>query len=198
MKTTCTLVMLLFITSFTFAQKNKQEQIDMAVLAAPEQVRAEATVYGFDDDGKFVLLRKGTNDYVVRSDDPNKAGFEVVCYPANAEAFMARGRALKAEGKGLRDVWAIREKEAEAGTLKMPSTGSMLHIYAGKEAKYNVETKALEGGSFRYIVYMPLATTETSGYPTSPNERGHPWLMFPGLHRAHIMITPIKPPKEEN
>ena len=198
MKTTLTFSLLVLFAASSFAQKNKQDQINMAVLAAPESVRAEATVYGFDDDGSFILLRQGTNDFIVRSDDPNKAGFEVVCYPKNAEPFMARGRALKSEGKNFGEVLAIREKEAEEGKLRMPNMGSVLHIYAGKEGSYNVAKDSIENAYYRYVVYMPLATEASSGIPAKPNGAGHPWLMYPGLHRAHIMITPVKPPKKEN
>jgi hypothetical protein len=199
MKTTFTFSLLVLFVASSFAQANKQDQIDMAVLAAPEAVRAGATVYGFADDGEMITLRKGTNDFIVRSDDPNKSGFEVVCYGVDAEEFMARGRALRAEGLNFGEVLAQREKDAEAGELKMPNTGSILHIYAGKEASYNPATKTIENAFYRYVVYMPGATTENSGYPTKPNgEGGHPWLMYPGTYRAHIMISPVKVPKKDN
>lgn len=199
MKTTLTFSLLFCLVATGFAQKNKQDQIDMAVLAAPEAVRAGATVYGFADNGEMITLRKGTNNFIVRSDDPNKAGFEVVCYGVDAEPFMARGRELRAEGVDFGGVLAQREKEAEAGTLQMPNTGSILHIYSGNEASYNAATKSIENAYYRYVIYMPGATTESSGYPTKPNgEGGHPWLMYPGMHRAHIMLSPVKIPKKDN
>ena len=199
MKTTFTFSLLLLFAVSSFAQKNKQDQIDMAVLAAPEAVRAGATVYGFADDGEMITLRKGTNNFIVRSDDPNKAGFEVVCYGTDAEPFMARGRALRTEGLNFGEVLAQREKEAEAGDLRMPNTGSILHIYSGQEASYNPVTKTIENAFYRYVIYMPGATTESSGYPTKPNgEGGHPWLMYPGMQRAHIMISPVKVAKKDN
>jgi len=172
------------------AQDNKEDQIKMALLAAPVEVRDGAHVYGFDNDGKMVTLREGTNEFIVRSDDPNQAGFEVVCYGRDAEEFMARGRDLKAKGKGRADILNMREEEAEAGTLKMPNYGSVLHIYHGTEALYNPETEEIEGASYRYVIYTPKATQASTGLSLRPNGPGHPWLMFPGTHRAHIMITP--------
>jgi hypothetical protein len=41
-----------------------EEQIASAVLAAPEERRAEAAVLGYDAQGKLVTLRKGTNDLI--------------------------------------------------------------------------------------------------------------------------------------
>ncbi|MGW8123925.1 hypothetical protein ACV07N_14800 [Roseivirga echinicomitans] len=172
------------------AQDNKADQIKMALLAAPIEVRDGAHVYGYDDDGNFITLREGTNGFIVRADNPKQEGFEVVCYGVDAEPFMARGRELRANGKSHNDVINLREEEAEAGKLKMPNYGSVLHIYHGKDAKYNPKTEEIEGASYRYVIYMPKATQATTGLPLRPNAPGHPWLMFPGTHRAHIMITP--------
>ncbi len=184
------ILLLLLTSSLAFAQKDKADQIKMALLAAPVDARDGAHVFGFDDDGKFITLREGTNDFVVRSDNPNQEGFEIVCYPKNVEPFMARGRALKAEGKNRGEIFDIREKEMMNGSLQKPGYGSTLQIYYGKDAKYNKESGTVEGGSFRYVIYTPLATSLTTGLPEKPNGAGHPWVMFPGLYRAHIMVTP--------
>ena len=174
------------------AQNNVEEQIKSAVLAAPAAVRDEAHVYGYNEKGEMVTLREGTNNFVVRADDPNTPGFEVVSYPKDVEPFMARGRELRAEGKNRGEVLQMREEEMMKGSLQKPNYGSTLAIYYGDEAKYNPETNELEGGQFRYVIYTPLATAESTGLPISPNGKGHPWVMFPGLYRAHIMVTPAE------
>ena len=181
----------LLMTVSVFSQVTKEDQIKAAVLAAPEGARDGAHVYGFDQSGKMITLREGTNNFIVRADDPTKEGFEVVCYPKDVEPYMARGRELKAEGKNFGERHEIREEEMKSGKLSPPKYGSTLQIYYGKEARYNPETNALEGGNYRYVIYTPLATAKTTGLPEKPNEQGHPWVMFPGLYRAHIMITPV-------
>lgn len=190
MKKLILLSVAIFLSSSALAQVSKEDQIKAALLAAPAEARDGAHVYGFDKDGRFVTLRKGTNNFIVRSDDPNQDGFEIVCYPKDVEPFMARGRALKAEGKNRGEIFDIREKEMTDGTLQKPGYGSTLQIYRGKDAKYNPETGNVEGGDYRYVIYTPLATAKTTGLPERPNGAGHPWVMFPGLYRAHIMITP--------
>jgi len=77
----------------------KDIQIKSAVLAAPEMYREDATVLGYNQEGKLVTLREGNNGMVCLADDPNKAGISVACYGAELEPFMARGRELVAEGK---------------------------------------------------------------------------------------------------
>ncbi|SDJ92946.1 hypothetical protein SAMN05421823_101449 [Catalinimonas alkaloidigena] len=169
---------------------NKEQQISAALLAAPEPERAEATVLGYDAQGKVVTLREGTNSQICRADDPNQPGFEVVCYHKDLEPFMARGRALREEGKNGRELFDIREAEAKAGTLKMPTHPATLHILAGADAQYDPATNQVTGANYRYVVYIPFATAASTGLPERPTVPGGPWIMDPGTHRAHIMITP--------
>ncbi len=171
-------------------QLNSEQQIASAVLAAPEEVREGAKVYGFDTAGNFITLRDGTNDMVCIADDPNRNGFEVVSYHMDLDPYMARGRALKAAGKEFGDRRDIREKEAAEGTLKMPKKSAILHILHGKNGWFDIDSTKVRNANYRYVVYIPYATQASTGLSLSPNAPGHPWLMFPGKANAHIMITP--------
>lgn len=165
-------------------------QIKTAVLAAPEDLRENVTVLGYDSEGNFITLRKGTNNLICLADDPDKKGISVSCYSKKLEPFMARGRELIAEGKTEMEKREIRQREADAGTLQLPDAPSMTYIYSGSEENYNSSTGELKDGKFRYVIYIPYATTESTGLPDKPHAPGMPWLMDPGTHRAHIMITP--------
>lgn len=167
-----------------------QIQINTAVLPAPEEHRNEATVYGYDANGNLVLLREGTNNLVCLSDNPNEKGIQVSCYSKKLDAFMKRGRDLKAEGKEVKEIREIRKNEVEAGTLIMPDAPSMLYVLTGEQENFDAETGELKDAKFRYVIYTPFATTESTGLPDKPHAPGMPWLMDPGTHRAHIMITP--------
>src|SRR5690606_16465635 len=165
-------------------------QIATAELAAPEELRSGVMVYGYDENGDMVVLRKGSNNLVCLADDPNKNGISVSCYNKKLEPFMARGRALLAEGKTEMEKREIRQREAESGELELPDVPSMTYILSGKEENYDRSTGELKDGKFRYVIYTPYATTESTGLPDKPEVPGMPWLMDPGTHRAHIMITP--------
>lgn len=169
---------------------SKEDQINSAVLSAPEEVRAGATVYGYDEEGNVILLREGTNNFVCLADDPTSPGYNSAAYHKDLEPFMARGRELKAEGKSRTEVFDIREQEAKEGKLKMPDQPTTLHVYSGKEGKYDPETGEVTGATYRYVVYIPWATSESTGLPLKPLVPGGPWIMDPGTHRAHIMISP--------
>lgn len=163
--------------------------IATALMAAPEKSRAGAKIIGYNMAGEFVTLREGNNEFIILADDPNKKGFSAACYHKDLEPFMARGRALKAEGKKHMEVFDIREEEVKAGKLNIP-TGSTLHIYYGPKTEYNAETSKVDEAIYRYVVYMPFATAESTGLPEAPIAANHPWIMNPGTHRAHIMISP--------
>ena len=162
-----------------------------ALMAAPEEFRGESTVIGYNMAGEFVTLREGSNDLICLADDPKKEGFNAACYHKEMEPFMARGRALRAEGMGAEDVFNQREEEVKSGKLSMGKDGSTLHIYYGPDSQYDPSTSEVQNAKYRYVVYMPFATAASTGLPESPIAPNHPWIMNPGTHRAHIMISPV-------
>ena len=175
-------------------------QIAQAVQAAAADQRDAATVMGYDAEGQLRTLRKGSNGLICLADDPNRPGFQVVAYHQDLEEFMARGRVLKAEGKSPKEIFDMREAEAKAGKLNMPDHPATLHLLEGKEASFNPETGKVEGAFYRYVVYIPWATAASTGLPTRPLVPGGPWIMDPGTHRAHIMVSPpreTQKPKDE-
>ncbi len=182
---------MLFVLLVACGQDNipaPEWQISTAVLSAPEEYRAGAKVYGYDKAGNFATLREGTNSFVCLADDPNKEGFHAAAYHSELDAFMARGRELRAEGKEFQEIFDMREEEVKSGALKMPDKATLC-IFSGS---VNSETNEIENPYVRYVVYIPFATGETTGLPTKPMAPGHPWIMDPGTHRAHIMISPPK------
>ncbi len=162
-----------------------------ALMAAPAAERENCTVIGYNMAGDFVTFKEGTNQFICLADDPNKKGFNAACYHKDLEPFMARGRALRAEGKTASEIFDIREQEAKAGDLDMGKPGSTLHIYYGPEARYDPASGEVAEAIYRYVVYMPWATAASTGLPESPIAPNHPWIMDPGTHRAHIMISPL-------
>ncbi len=176
------------ITSYGQKIPEKSWQIKTALLAVPEEYREGAKVYGYDETGEFTTLQEGNNAYICIADDPQKEGFSTAAYHADLDVFMARGRALKAEGKAFKEIFDIREKEVKSGELKMPDKATLC-VFTGT---VNPETMEIENSYVRYVFYMPFATGASTGLSTSPMPAGHAWLMDAGTHRAHIMITPPK------
>jgi hypothetical protein len=165
------------------------QQIAQALAPAPAGDKDGATVYGFAADGSMTTLREGTNELICLADDPNREGFNVACYHTSLEPFMARGRALRAEG--VTDSGELAQRrwaEADAGTLSMPETPAALYVMTGDG--FDATAGTVINSFLRWVVYTPWATPETTGLPAQPAGPGAPWLMFPGTAGAHIMITP--------
>ena len=184
------LVGVFFVPSAAFAQTAEQ-QIAAALQAAPDDRRAGAVVMGYDAKGAFVQLRPGTNDLICLADNPKVEGFSVACYHKDLEPFMARGRALTAQGITDDDVRdTTRFKEIAAGTLKMPKEPRLLYVTTGKS--YDAAANQIAEAYTRWVIYVPFATAETTGLPVKPVPGGAPWLMNPGTGGAHIMINPSR------
>lgn len=181
------------IAGFAQNTPTKEVQISTAVLAAPEALRDKAMVYGYSEKGEFVVLRKGANEMVCLADDPMQGGLSVSCYHRDLEPFMERGRQLKKEGKSFQEIFDIRETEVKSKKLMMPAQPTSLFVFTAKDDQFNRATGEVKDGNLRYVVYIPFATSESTGLPLKPEAPGMPWIMDPGTHRAHIMINP--PPK---
>ncbi|MBQ4915907.1 hypothetical protein J8L85_15735 [Maribacter sp. MMG018] len=172
-----------------------EDLVATALMATPKASRADCTVIGYNMAGEFTTLKEGSNEFIVLADNPKKNGFNAACYHKDLEPFMARGRALREEGKNSEEIFNIREDEMKSGKLTIP-TGATLHIYYGEQTMYDPETSEVEGAKLRYVVYMPWATAASTGLPEIPAAPNHPWIMNPGTHRAHIMISPLPSPQE--
>jgi hypothetical protein len=193
MKQLAFLICLISIAQLLNAQQpvpQAEVQIKMALLAAPEEKRSGATILGYSPEGKLVTLRKGTNEMICLADDPRQKGLNASCYHQDLDPFMQRGRELKAEGKSQPDVIKIRDEEAKAGKVKLVKQPSTLFVYSAKDEDCNFETGEVKNGYLRYVIYIPYATSASTGLPLKQDAPGMPWIMDPGTPRAHIMINP--------
>jgi hypothetical protein len=164
------------------------QQIAAAVLPLPADLRAGATVLGYRTANKLEEIRAGNNGmrclalYVVRPD------FHVACYHEGLEAFMARGRELRERGMtSARMVDSARFAEIANGKLKMPAHGA-LYTLTGRRDTFNPATGVVSGAQQLTVLYIPFATTATTGLPSTGNAGG-PWLMNAGTAKAHVMMV---------
>jgi hypothetical protein len=164
-----------------------EQQIAAAVLPLPAEMRDGAMVMGYRETGKLVTLREGTNSMICLALYVSRPDFHVACYHKGLEPFMARGRALRAQGVKGEAVDRARFAEIKRGKLKMPAQGTLYTITTKKE-NYDAATNHVKDYRPLSVVYMPGATPESVGITAVPTDKG-PWLMFPGTAKAHIMMT---------
>jgi hypothetical protein len=167
------------------------DQITAAVQPLPEAMRAGARVWGYAPDGSFTELRPGSGVMTCIANDPKGERFHVACYHNSMEPFMARGRELRAQGKGRAEVDSLRTADVTAGRIRMPASASLYSLTGGR---WDPATHTVRGASPLYVLYVPFATAGQLGLPETPNGN-MPWMMHAGAPNAHIMITPqMSPP----
>lgn len=176
-------------TSPTGPALTAEQQIAVAVLPLPMEMRAGATVLGYSSDGKLVELRRGTGEMTCLAPNRTMQRFHVACYHRSLEPFMARGRALRASGVTGDGVDSVRFAEARSGKLVMPREPASLYSLTGEWTTLDTSTLASKGARPLFVVYIPFATGKTTGLSEKP-ARGTPWLMGAGTPKAHIMFVP--------
>ncbi len=159
------------------------DPVDLAVLPILEADRAAATVLTHDGSA---TLREGSGAFICLADNPSDEGFKVACYHRSLGPYMARGRALRAEGISGKSNIEKRWEEIEAGTLDMPRHPASLQQLFGADG-YAVTTATEDLGRLT-VIYMAYADVYDTGLPGQP-AGGQPWLMYPGKPTAHVMIS---------
>jgi len=178
----------LFIAPAAWGQgRSPATQIAGAVLPLPDSMRAGAKVLGYAGD-RLVELRQGANDMICLADNPADSTFQASCYHKSLEPFMARGRALRAQGLKRQAIDSARAAEVKSGTLAMPAGPAALYSVFVKNDDFDPAAGLPAGSGGLDVIYLPYATTATTGISSQPSDKG-PWLMHPGEYRAHVMIS---------
>ena len=163
---------------------SKDQQIAEAVMAAPEALRAGATVVSYDAKGEPMVLRQGTNNITCTPNTPGGTSYSVNCYGNALRAQRDFQAKEKAEGKDAKTQAADLQAAMASGKLQPPPTGT---------AMYSLSGKTKESARGMWVVLVPGMTAEATGLPTQPTANGTPWLMRAGTPGAHIHI-PQPPP----
>ncbi len=163
-------------------------QITAATQALPKELRDGAGVMGYKTAGKLEWLRPTKNGMMCLADDPAEERFHVSCYHDSMDPFMARGRALRESGVKGAQVDTVRFAEVKAGKIKMPVVPASLYQIFGAKDAFDAATGTVKKGNPLFVVYIPFATTATTGISTTPSET-KPWLMFAGTPKAHVMFS---------
>lgn len=165
----------------TFAQAQSNDaEIQRALLAAPDRLRADATVLQLRADGTTAVIRPGSNGLICW-DNTGRAGHDDAidsqCTNEANRARLAQNHAFEAAGGG-QDAIQARFDEAEAnGTRETSEFGS---IY------FRVRGSTADAIAHHNTVAVPYATPESIGLPGRPGP-AMLWLMQGGTSSAHLM-----------
>ncbi len=168
----------LLLAGAAFAQ-SPDPAIDKALLAAPQQMKAGATVIKWKSDFTYDTLRKGTNRLVCyeRPVQPGQQPFSVECTSiANLERVS---QSLKTETiTNPQERQAAFEAMERAGKWTKPEFGSIFYNLTGAD-QATARSHA--------TICVPGATGQSLGLPENANQGGA-WIMNAGTSAAHLMM----------
>lgn len=177
MKSAASTVVLLLALSSRLLAQTPDPAIEKALLAAPRQMSAAATVIKWKSDFTYDTLRKGTNRLVCY-ERPIQTGQQPFSVECTSLANLPRvAVSLKTEMVEAKDRRAAFEALEKAGKWPQPEFGSVFYSMTGADqATARVHA----------TIAVPGATSKTLGMPEDGNQGGA-WIMEAGTSAAHIM-----------
>jgi hypothetical protein len=176
MKRIALLVLALAAASINvFAQA---DPIATPLLAAPDNLRAAATVIKWHPDQTYETLKKGTNRLVCydRSGFPTQQAFSLECTSLGNLDRVAQNMKAEALGDHAKSEAMLNEQE-KAGTRVKPEFGSVWYHLMGPDREH---------ARPHMTIAVPGATTASLGLPQD-GKSGGVWIMNAGTTTAHLM-----------
>lgn len=157
-----------------------QADVDLALLAAPAQLRDQATVIKWNPaDWTYTTLRKGTNRLLCfdKSGLPGQLPFSVECTSVANLDRAVQNMKFESESDRAKRQASIDAAEKD-GTRAKPEFGSVW---------YHVMGPSREMARNHMTIAVPGATTATLGLPENGRD-GKVWIMNAGTSTAHLMV----------
>jgi hypothetical protein len=167
------------IGAFAQAPAADDPSITTPVLAAPDNLRAAATVIKWNPDHKtYATLRKGTNRLVCydRSGFPLQAAFSLECTSLGNLDRVAQNMQAEATGDKAKSEAMLNDEE-KAGSRAKPEFGSVWYHLMGADKEH---------ARTHMTIAVPGATMQTIGLPEN-GRGGGVWIMNAGTSTAHLM-----------
>jgi hypothetical protein len=161
------------------AQAPANDPIETPLLAAPANLRAQATVIKWKPDYTYDTLRQGSNKLVCydRSGQPLQQAFALECTSLANLPRVAQNMKFEAVGDRAKANAAIEAAEKDGSRIK-PEFGSIF---------YNQNGATKEQMRGHMTVAVPNATNKTLGLPET-GANGGAWIMSAGTTQAHLML----------
>ena len=163
------------------AAQSDQATIEKALSPLPEDLRADATVFTYDDAGNRVTLKVGSN--------------HVECQPTDAEGFTRCGPVAQRARRDLQaklSAQGLEGEELQMAMQKAEDEGKIPGRVFGSLSYRRFDTP--DRIQYLMVVSLPFATAEELGMPKGSQRdnslagRGTPWMMRSGTSGAHLMI----------
>jgi hypothetical protein len=185
------------------ASTPRQQQIDLALSAAPTEVSSKAAVYALGPKG-YERVREGTNGFsclIERSfSGTTQTSSAPACFDAEGSRTIMltylRREELRAQGKSEADIKADIAQGYKDGRFKAPGPG-FLYMMSGENYVYNSESKQSGFVPPHMMFYAPYKTAKDVGYESiSPSMT--PYLTGGGGPEALLVVAAEKPAQADS
>jgi hypothetical protein len=176
----------------------REREIAMALGAAPEHLRAEATVYVWERGG-YVKARAGSNGFSCLVHKEN-GGAGPICYDAEGShttllADFRRAQLIE-QGKDAAEVTRIINEEYKAGKLLAPRKPGVAYMLSHEFTRHNAKTGEMEQIFPPHVMfYAPyMKNSDIGALPQHRGSQTQPWILGEGQPNAYIIVV-TKDPK---
>ncbi len=153
---------------------SRNDQIMLAMSAAPESIARNAAIVAFDGNGSLITVKEGTNQFTCLPDLPDTPKADPVCADTNAKQFLTS--MLKNEPRPAN----------QAPGIAYMANGGQHWEKDGKVLMKEAAGAKLVDEPPHWMITWPF-DSKTTGLPTEPNQGGV-YIMFDGTPYAHLMI----------
>ena len=156
-----------------------QADVDKALLAAPANLRDQATVIKWKSDWTYDTLRKGTNRLVCfdKSGLPGQLPYSLECTSLGNLDRAVQNMRFESEPDRAKRQAALDAAEKDGSRAK-PEFGSVWYHLMGKDQST---------ARTHMTIAVPGATAQSMGLPDNP-KNGGVWIMNAGTSTAHLMV----------
>ena len=168
------------------------QQIAIAMSAAPAEVSANATIYVLQKSG-YVKARDGSNGFTCAIDREFVTTMEPECFDAEGTKtiFQTRLRTeqLRAQGKSEEEIKADISDGYKSGKYHAPSKPGIVYMLSNQNRVFDPSSKQVISFPGHLMFYAPYATAADLGYQSNP---ALPYLVHPGQPDALMIVVPAK------
>lgn len=172
-----------------------EEEMTLALSAAPAHLRANATVYVLEKSG-FVRARAGTNGFacIVNRDHP--LGRKPTCYDAEGTATILpkvlRVGELLMQGAPQEAIEREIEEGFRSGKFIAPRRPGVAYMLSNGNRDYDPRTGTVRPFPPHVMFYAPNLTNADIG-SLGDGAGGLPFIAYPGPHAFMIVMAPMPP-----
>ncbi len=172
----------------------REEEIRLALSAAPQHLQKEAAVYVLERGG-YVRVREGTNGFTCLVEHDHPLSVEPICFDAEGSkttlpAVLEKTR-LREQGLSDEQMNSRINKDYESGKLHAPQKPGIAYMLSRELKFYHPETGKYSGFVPHVMFYVPyMKNREIGALPEHFGSTTQPWVLNEGTPTAYVIVVP--------